>query len=108
MPTSSETTLTHEIRTTLQEQAKPKAIPHTKITLQRNYRQAKNNNKPNKQISRLPKWSIDQIKLHNKFGSLDTMDVDLDPSFDKRSTNKKVELHTSSSSKIMGMSTLLQ
>ena len=76
--TSSKTTSTHENRTTLQEQAKPKTIPHTKITLQRSPPPTKNNNKPNTQVNRLPKGSTDPIILHNKFGSFDTMDVDLD------------------------------
>ena len=35
------------------------------------------------QVNRLPKGSTDPIKLHNKFGSLDAMDVDLDPSYYK-------------------------
>ena len=47
------------------------------------------------QVNRLPNGSADLIKLHNKFGCLDTVDVNLDPSFDKRSKWKKLELHTS-------------
>ena len=83
-------------------------LPHTKITLHRNCPPTKNNDKPNTQVNRLSEGSTDAIKLHNKFSSLDTMDVDLDSSFDKQSKNKKVELHTSPPSLIMGKSTLLQ
>ena len=92
--TSSKTTSTYEHRETLQEQAKSKATPPTKTTFQRNPA-TKNNDKANTQVNRLPKGSKYLIKLHNEFGSLDTVDVDLDPSFDKRSKRKKLELHTS-------------
>ena len=46
------------------------------------------------QVKRLPQGSTNSIKLHNKFDSLDAMDVDLNPIYDKRTKNKKVELHT--------------
>ena len=58
--------------------------------------------KANTQVNRLPNWSANLIKLHNKFGCLDTVDVNLDPNFDKRSKWKKLELHTSPLSQIMG------
>ena len=71
------------------EQAKSKAAPHTKITLKRNTLSTTNNNKSNTQVNILSKESTDPIKLHNKFCSWDTMDVDLDRSFDKRSKIKR-------------------
>ena len=86
--TNSKPTATHANKTTRQEKAKLKATPHTKSTLQRNPCPIKNNN-PNTQVNRLPKGSAYPIKLRNTFGSLDTMDVDLDPSYDKQAKNKQ-------------------
>ena len=79
--TSSKTTLTH-MKTELHHKNKlNQKLHHTKITLQRNA--PTKNNKPNTQVYRLPKGSTDPIQFHNKFGSLDTMYVDLDPNFNK-------------------------
>ena len=85
---TTKTTSTHENITTLQEQAKPKATPHTKITLQRNPPPTEIIANPTRHQSDYRKCQQTQsnvIKNSAKFGH--TMDVDLVPNFDKRPKN---------------------